>query len=279
MKASKCIILPPIFTIYNARNSYDHYLSVSAVEPEIDAMMSDIFYIVSNVIEHFIGIFQTMFHFTLVIAVCMVSGHNCVSNGVNYIQGPNDVFLNCIDVTSRSITDCALRASHMEHYENRFAYRNGKCHVCRADNENCVISVDEYKLAGPHFVKGRILCIIFQVGINMNQNAVFPWVVASDVLLQKHMCGSKCYPTIYLCRYWHFWEVWQFLARAKDDTYRREHPHILGSWSCRCSDTTTINSGVMIITVVTCAANYMNHFINQNCIQTACIYLSTILIK
>ena len=95
----------------------------------------------------------------------MFGKRNCVSDGVNFIQGPNDVSLNCIDVTSRSMTDCALIASHMEHYENRFAYRSGKCHVCRADNENCVISEDEYKVTGPHFVKGRRLAILRQVGI------------------------------------------------------------------------------------------------------------------
>ena len=106
-----------------------------------------------------------MCYLVLLILVFMFGKYNCVSDGVNFIQGPNDVSLNCIDVASRSMTDCALTASHMEHYENRFAYRSGKCHVCRADNENCVISEDEYKVTGPHFVKGRRLAILRQLGI------------------------------------------------------------------------------------------------------------------
>ena len=94
-----------------------------------------------------------------------------VPNGVNYIQRSSDVYLNCVDITnikSRSVIECALLASGMEHYEDRFAYRNGKCRVCRADNENCVVLAEEYKLAGPHFVKGyyepkSIICVKYLV--------------------------------------------------------------------------------------------------------------------
>ena len=103
-----------------------------------------------------------MSYLVLVIVVCMVSERHCVSNGVNFIQGPADVYLNCIllDVTSRSVIDCALRSSDMEHYENSLAYRNGKCHVCRADNENCVTLDYEYQLAGPHFAKGESITFV-----------------------------------------------------------------------------------------------------------------------
>ena len=64
--------------------------------------------------------FQNMSYLVLVIVVCMVSKCHCVSNGINFIQGPADVYLNCIllDVAFRSIIDCALSSSYMEHYEN-----------------------------------------------------------------------------------------------------------------------------------------------------------------
>ena len=106
-------------------------------------------------------LFRNMLYIVLIIVLCLVKGHSAASK---FILGPPSAFLNCIEITSRSIIECALRASVMDHYENRLAYRNGKCHVCRADNENCVVSEDEYQLAGPHFIKGECCarCIVGQ---------------------------------------------------------------------------------------------------------------------
>ena len=106
-----------------------------------------------------------MFYHVVITALFMAGECCSVSTGVNFIQGPPDVYLNCIqiiEITFRSIIECALRASQMAHYENRFAFSNGKCHVCRADNENCAVSDDEYQLAGPHFVRGGSLVIMCQ---------------------------------------------------------------------------------------------------------------------
>ena len=106
--------------------------------------------------------FQNMSYLVLVIVVCMVSECHCASNGTNFIQGPADVYLNCIllGVALWSIIDCASSSSDMEHYETRFAYRNGKCHVCRADNENCVTLDYEYQLADPHFAIGENITFV-----------------------------------------------------------------------------------------------------------------------
>ena len=133
-----------------------------------------------SLFQYYWSRFQDMLYIVLVIVGCMIGEHYCESNGINFIQGGHDVHLNCIDVTSRSVIDCALKAHHMEHYEDRFAYRNGKCHVCRADDENCFVSPDEYLQAGPHFVKGRTLNIMWQEGIFMKQNAETLFVVAYD---------------------------------------------------------------------------------------------------
>ena len=93
-----------------------------------------------------------MLYLVLIVVFFMIDECHNTSNGVNYTQRSSDVYLKCINITDtrpRSIIECALLSSQIEHYENRFAYRNGNCHACRADNENCV----EYQLAGPHFIE------------------------------------------------------------------------------------------------------------------------------
>ena len=80
-----------------------------------------------------------------------------VSTEANFTLGPPGVSLNCIPISSRSSVECALRASNMDLYEGQFAYRDGQCHVCRADNINCAVLEDEYLLAGPHHFRGGFI--------------------------------------------------------------------------------------------------------------------------
>ena len=56
----------------------------------------------------------------------------------------------------RSTVNCALRAAGMAYYDNSFAYRDGKCYLCRADNVNCAASQTEFRLVGPHYFQGKI---------------------------------------------------------------------------------------------------------------------------
>ena len=80
----------------------------------------------------------------------MFDVYHVVSSEANFELGPPGVSLNCIPISSRYIIECALQASMMDLYENQFVYRDGQCHVCRADNVNCAVSEHEYSLAGPH---------------------------------------------------------------------------------------------------------------------------------
>ena len=96
--------------------------------------------------------------FLLVIFItCTVVVSHCESTEAKFELGSPDVSLNCIPISSRSSVECALRASQIALYGNQFAYRDGQCHVCRADNVNCAVSEAEYLLAGPHHVRGGFI--------------------------------------------------------------------------------------------------------------------------
>ena len=114
-------------------------------------------------LDELIFFFRKMLHLELIIMFFMVNECQSLSNGKHFIQGSPGFYLNCIDlrdITPRSVIECALYASHLDHYDNSFAYHNGNCHVCRADSANCNVSPDEYRLAGPHFFKGERFIII-----------------------------------------------------------------------------------------------------------------------
>ena len=106
-------------------------------------------------------VFCRNMHLDLILIVFTTKACCSISSGVEFIRGPPGISLYCIDIgdfTPRSVIECALRTSQMELYGNSFAYRNGKCYVCRADSENCNVSEDEYtwascqirKIAGAH---------------------------------------------------------------------------------------------------------------------------------
>ena len=113
----------------------------------------------SNSIE--LMFFCRNMHLDLILIVFTTKACCSISSGVEFIRGPPGISLYCIDIgdfTPRSVIECALRTSQMDLYGNSFAYRNGKCYVCRADSENCNVSEDEYtwascqirKIAGAH---------------------------------------------------------------------------------------------------------------------------------
>ena len=96
-----------------------------------------------------------------ILVVCIMVELSIVTSGANFTlssQNYNDIY--CVEFTSnygiRSTVDCALRAAGMAYYDNSFAYRDGKCYLCRADNVNCAASQTEFRLVGPHYFKGKI---------------------------------------------------------------------------------------------------------------------------
>ena len=98
----------------------------------------------------------------VIFMICMVDVSHGVSSVAIYTLRSPGVSLNCISISSRSRIECALRASAVGLYGDQFAYRDGQCHVCRANNANCAVSEDGYLLAGPHHVRGRfIVCFVF----------------------------------------------------------------------------------------------------------------------
>ena len=99
----------------------------------------------------------------VILVTCMVDMSRGVSTEATYQLRPSGVYLNCVSISSRSSVDCALQASQMYLYKNQFAYRDGQCHICRADNANCAASDDEYLLAGPHHIRGRFFVISNQI--------------------------------------------------------------------------------------------------------------------